>query len=136
MAPILNTALILLLLLAVAGPGLFSLARPKAAWLAAPFYLVLLGALVTYHLGFSVGREPVFLARTVPTNAQSVPDEACVQALQAAEQGGIIVPDARSPEIKVNESVWNQLPPPVQNALEECFQRRRGADTGAADQAE
>lgn len=127
MTAILTLTLLLGLFVLIALPGLATIVRPRAAILAAPFYLLVVGGLLLHHLGLSFGGEMPAAARPSGT----APEGLCRQAIEQAEAGGLIV-DRRNPvRVSVRRELWAQLPEQAKDGIVLCLETVRPAN--AAD---
>ena len=124
MTSVLTMVALGLLFLIIALPGVAAIARPKTAVFAAPFYLVLLAGVLTYHVGFSFGgRLP-----TVPATADG-PNSLCEQAVDQAERGGLILNRTDPNRVSVRGDLWTQLPEQAQAGMTRCLEQMRPAGT-------
>lgn len=123
----LTLILLVTLFVIIALPGLVVVARPRAAMVAVPFYLALLTGLFLYYFGLSFGGR-------MPAAAQpgQGPSNICEQALDQAEQGGLIIERSNPLRVRVSRALWEQLPRQAQQGLTACLEMSRPAN--AADE--
>ena len=117
----LTLALLLLLFVLIALPGLYAITHARGVYFAAPFYLILLVGLSLHYLGLSFGgRMPVVAAPVGDAPAL------CEQAIDQAERNGLILErNARS--VTVARGLWQQIPEQIQEGIVLCLDMGRPA---------
>lgn len=120
MMTLLAVAILLAAFLIVALPGILALFRPKAAIVAAPFYLALLTAIAAHYVGFSFGGTI-----PAPPKAGAGPTGLCEQAIAQSEQGGLIVNRSNPLRVVVRHELWAELPQQAKDGLITCLQMAR-----------
>lgn len=129
--------IVLLLIALVPIPALVAMSRPRAAFVAVPFYLVLVVGLATYHVGLWSGESVAMPApaTAVVDNAGTAagpPAQLCEQALTESERVGLIVNRASRPRVTVKGDMWAQLPQQVKDGLVACLEATRPQGLDAA----
>jgi membrane protein implicated in regulation of membrane protease activity len=119
-----------LLYLALFAPAAIALVRPRAAVFAGAIYAVFFLALAVHYFGLPGLGTPVALARTQGL-APRAPEDACAQAIQQAEQSGVIKDRSATAFVTVDGTRWRRLPADARVALTACLDHARAP----ADQA-
>ena len=123
---ILTCAILAALFMIIAVPGLVGIVRPKAAIVAAPFYIAIMAGLYTYYVGFSFGS-----LSEIPVRTTGLSGSICERALAEAERGGLIVDRSNPARVRVDQSMWRQVPQQVRDALSTCLEEGRPPQPGA-----
>ena len=127
----LSSSLLLLLLTAIALlPILVAWFRPSGVPAVTGAYLVCFFVLIATRSDFS--RPAPDVGTAMGAVAPGAPSEdVCNQALDVAQQGGIIVNRDDPSRVIVNEAVWRELPEQAQDALAACLENARPSGAAA-----
>lgn len=102
----------------------FAFRSRRVAFVAAPVFVVLFGALAVYHVGLpSAGdRGAVQRWRSAQAGTGSpASGSLCERVLAEAQRGRLIVDRSQPGRVVVNRNLWGQLPPEVQQAITSCL---------------
>lgn len=122
---ILACVILAVLFLLVAAPGLVAIVRPRAAIVAAPFYVALMAGLYCYHVGFSFGS-----LADIPVPTTGLSGGVCERALAEAERGHLIIDRSDPARVRVDQEMWRAVPQQVRDALSTCLEESRPAHSG------
>ncbi|MGQ0558762.1 MAG: hypothetical protein ACT4OE_04135 [Sphingosinicella sp.] len=117
------TLAVLVAMFLVALPAIAAISLGRSGLAAVPFYLVLVAGLFTYHFGLSLG------ARLPPASlAGQAPAGLCAQLLTRSEQAGLILGRRDADPVRVDRTLWVQLPDQGQEAIGLCLDLARPSD--------
>ena len=122
---ILACAILAVLFVLIAAPGLVAIVRPRTAIVAAPFYIALMAGFYCYYIGFSFGS-----LSDIPVRTTALSGSVCERALAEAERGRLILDRTNPARVRVDQQMWRAVPQQVRDALSTCLDETRPAHPG------